>query len=230
MGLPTYYNLLDTARGDFVLNAAALAAIMGGSPTAIVDTIPSTNPATTRVGYNQAVLSYAGAVTAGNGSGSIVGTRGEINVGNAATVLGAGYYFGTQGKVTSVASGTVGAGARAFGLVGQFDLSLGSVTGNPQISAVWGDMGATSPGSGWGTSSSILSGQNTTAAAVNSHTYTYGKATYWTEIEQNGSTFYRAAGTSGGSAGDAAHCAAQKVLTCYIEGAAAYIPVFTQNT
>ena len=28
MGLPSYYNLLDTARGDFVLNAQSLAAVL----------------------------------------------------------------------------------------------------------------------------------------------------------------------------------------------------------
>lgn len=44
------------------------------------------------------------------------------------------------------------------------------------------------------------------------------------------STLYIAAGTSAGSAGDAAHCAAQKVIQIRVNGAAAYIPVFTQNS
>ena len=43
-------------------------------------------------------------------------------------------------------------------------------------------------------------------------------------------TLYVAAGTSAGSAGDASHCAAQKVIKILVNGAAAYIPVFTQNS
>jgi hypothetical protein len=151
--------------------------------------LATTNPATTRDIYGKLTLSYAGAVTVGSGSGSAVGSRGEVAVGNAATVLGAGYYYGTQGKVTAVTGATVGAGAHAFGVVGQFDLSTAVVSGNPQISPIWGDMGATSPSSGWGSSSSLLSSQNTTVAPTNSHLYTYGKAAYYAEIQSNGGAF-----------------------------------------
>lgn len=41
---------------------------------------------------------------------------------------------------------------------------------------------------------------------------------------------YVNAGTSAGSAGDAAHCAAQKVFKCVVDGVAVYIPAFTQNS
>jgi len=44
------------------------------------------------------------------------------------------------------------------------------------------------------------------------------------------STLYIAAGTSAGSAGDADNCAAQQVLQIRVNGAAGYIPVFTQNS
>lgn len=43
-------------------------------------------------------------------------------------------------------------------------------------------------------------------------------------------TLYVNAGTSAGSAGDAAHCAAQKVLKCIVNGVDVFIPVFTQNS
>lgn len=43
-------------------------------------------------------------------------------------------------------------------------------------------------------------------------------------------TLYIAAGTSAGSAGDADNCAAQKVIQIRVNGAAAYIPIFTQNS
>ena len=42
MGLPTQYNLLDTQFGDFVLNAAAIAAIMGESGGGLTTTTVST--------------------------------------------------------------------------------------------------------------------------------------------------------------------------------------------
>ncbi len=215
MALPTYYNILDTARGDFVLNAAALAAIQGGSPTPVVATVSTTNPSTTRAGYDQAVLSYPGAVTVGSGSGSVVGQRGEVNLGNAATVLGAGYYYGMQGKVTAVSGATIGAGAHAFGLVGQFDLSVGHVTGDPQISAIWGDMGATGPSNGWGANSSLISAQNTTAFATNSQIYTYGAAAYFHTISSNGGAFV---GT-----GHATPSGTMKTLKVNIDGTDLYI-------
>lgn len=44
------------------------------------------------------------------------------------------------------------------------------------------------------------------------------------------STLYIAAGTSSGSAGKSDGCAAQKVVQIRVNGAACYIPVFTQNT
>lgn len=43
-------------------------------------------------------------------------------------------------------------------------------------------------------------------------------------------TLYIAAGTSAGSAGDADNCAAQQVIQIRVNGNAAYIPVFTQNS
>lgn len=172
-----------------------LNAMVGGTPAVSITadsvnastSITTTNPATFRDVVGKTSATFAGAVTAGSGNGSLVGTRGEFAAGNAATVLGAGYYYGAQGKVTEVTGATIGAGAHAFGVVGQFDLSLGHVSGDPQISAVWGDMGATASADGWGVNSSILSGQNTTASAVNSHLYTYGKASYWNVIASNSS-------------------------------------------
>jgi len=44
------------------------------------------------------------------------------------------------------------------------------------------------------------------------------------------STLYIAAGTSAGSAGKSDGCAAQKVVQILVNGAACYIPVFTQNS
>ena len=168
---------------------AAIAAAPASSPQKNAGTVSTTNPSTTREIWGQLTLNYAGAVTVGSGSGSAVGVRGEVTLGNAATVLGASYVYGVQGKVDAVTGATGGAGAHIFGVVGQFDFSLGHITGNPQISPIWGDMGATSPSDGWGTNSSLLSGQNTTAAPTNSHLYTYGAASYLWSISSNSGAF-----------------------------------------
>ena len=73
---------------------------------------------------------------------------------------------------------------------------------------------------------------NTTSNVLNAQDYRYGNATYLLELAGAGGTlnYYLNAGTFGGSAGDTAHCAAQKVIKIEINGSAAYIPVFTQNT
>jgi hypothetical protein len=44
------------------------------------------------------------------------------------------------------------------------------------------------------------------------------------------STLYIAAGTGSGSAGNSTHCAAQSVIRINVNGAACYIPIFTQNS
>lgn len=44
------------------------------------------------------------------------------------------------------------------------------------------------------------------------------------------STLYVAAGTGSGSAGNSTHCAAQQVIKILVNGSAAYIPIFTQNS
>lgn len=179
---------ISVNRATGVVSILTESALTTTQVTASIN-LTTASPATTRDIYGTVNANYAGAITVGGGSGSLVGTRGLVHIGNAAGVLGAGYYYGAQGKVDSVAGGTIGSGAHAFGVVGQFDMSAGVISGDPQISAIWGDMGATSPASGWGANSSILSGQNTTAAAVNSHVYTYGKAAYWQVIASNGGAF-----------------------------------------
>ena len=225
MSLPTQYTFWDTSRGDVLFNAAAIAAILGGSPVALVGTTITatgdvavtksatvTAPSTDRLIYGKLSATYAGAVTT---SGNLCGVRGEFALGNAATVLGVGYYYGTQGKVTAVTGATIGAGAHAFGLVGQFDMSLGHVTGDPQISPIWGDMGATGPSNGWGVNSSLISSQNTTAFPTQSHIYTYGAAAYYATISSNGGAFL--------STGAATPSGAMKKLKVSIDGVDYYI-------
>lgn len=70
---------------------------------------------------------------------------------------------------------------------------------------------------------------NISGAVLNSQVYLSGNATYMLETV-GGTSYYKAAGTGSGSAGNATHCAAQQVVEVFINGAIAYIPIFTQNT
>ena len=159
-------------------------------------------------------------------SGNLVGVRGEVDVVGAS----GGFLYGTQGKV--IPTGTLSGSLWCAGLFGQFDLSNPAIINGAQLASVWGDWGAT------GATATDLTGcrgfafTNTTSNVLNAQDYRYGNATYLLELAGAGGTlnYYASAGTSAGSAGDAAHCAAQKVIKIEINGIAAYIPVFTQNT
>ena len=62
----------------------------------------------------------------------------------------------------------------------------------------------------------------------------YGPATNLLELDDNaagyGVTYFKAAGTSAGSAGDTSKCNATKVLEISVNGTAYYIPLFAQNS
>ena len=158
-------------------------------------------------------------------SGNIVGVRGEVDLVGAS----AGFIYGVQGKV--IPTGTLSGSSWTAAVFGQFDLSRATVNAG-QCAAIWGDWGAT------GATATDLTGcrgfafTNTTSNVINAQDYRYGNATYLQELAGAGGTlnYYANAGTSGGSAGDAAHCAAQKVIKILVNGVAAFIPVFTQNT
>lgn len=180
----------------------------------------SATPGTVR-SLTGAIASSAVTMTSGN----LVGVRGSV------TCVGAsgGFLYGAQGKV--IASGTLSGSSWSAGVFGQLDISAATVNAG-QMAAIWGDYGTSS---GTMTDVTGLRGvamTNTTAAVLNAQDYRYGNATYLLELAGAGGTlnYYAAAGTSAGSAGDAAHCAAQQVIKIEINGVAAYIPVFTQNT
>lgn len=158
-------------------------------------------------------------------SGNLVGSRGEVN----AVSASGGFLYGVQGKI--IATGTLSGSSWSIGVFGQLDISAATVNAG-QMAPIWGDYGTTS---GTMTDTTGLRGvvmTNTTAAVLNAQDYRYGNATYLLELAGAGGTlnYYAAAGTSAGSAGDATHCAAQQVIKIQVNGTAAYIPVFTQNT
>lgn len=161
-------------------------------------------------------------------SGNLVGVRGEADVVGAS----GGFIYGVQGKV--IPTGTLSGSSWTAGVFAQFDLSHPAVINGGQLATVWGDWGATG-----GTATSMTGARgfaftNTTANILNAQFYMYGPATNWFELDDNaagyGASYFVAAGTSGGSAGDAAHCAASKVLKITMNGTSYWIPLFASNS
>lgn len=205
---------------DAAIAASSLIVNSNNAGQTISGTTASATPGTLR--------SLVGKMTGSNAtitSGNLVGTRGEVDMVGAS----GGFFYGAQGKV--IPTGTLSGSSWTAGVFGQFDISAATINAG-QTAALWGDYGATSGTISNASGMRGVSMTNTTAAVLNAQDYRYGNATYLLELAGAGGTlnYYAAAGTSAGSAGDAAHCAAQQVLKIEINGVAAYIPVFTQNT
>jgi hypothetical protein len=115
-------------------------------------------------------------------SGNLVGVRGAVTMPAASTVSG-GYLYGAQGKAIT-GTGTF-SGTDIFGVFGQFDVSGGTVSGG-HASAIGGNIYGYNSGT-----STILNTLYLEAAGggvINSHIQTFGKATYWADIQTNAHT------------------------------------------
>lgn len=119
------FNLLDTAVGDRVLNAAAIAAIMaaGSSAIALAAAVPSVTPPTTRLFDSELTLSGA-SVAVNPSNGSIVGVKGGVVT---AAHLTAGYFYGAEGKVTASGNVDIGSGY-LVGAIGQLNVGGATLT------------------------------------------------------------------------------------------------------
>lgn len=201
------------AKSTVILNSVA-------AGQTIVGTTSSATPGTIRALRGQ-MTGSATVMTSGN----LVGVRGEVDCVGAS----GGFLYGAQGKV--IPTGTLSGSVWVAGIFGQFDVSAATINAG-QCAAIWGDWGTT------GATATDLTGcrgfafTNTTANVLNAQDYRYGNATYLLELAGAGGTlnYYASAGTASGSAGNSTHCAAQQVIKVEINGSAAYIPVFTQNT
>jgi hypothetical protein len=110
-----------TSIGDYVLNAAALAAIQGANPTPVTVTVAGATPAQTHGADTELVVSAASVAVVGNGN--LAANRGALTMQGAT----AGYFYGSEGKVT--ASGTVAIGSGYLvGALGQINLSGATIT------------------------------------------------------------------------------------------------------
>lgn len=163
-------------------------------------------------------------------SDSVPITSGALNaLAAGVTIVGAsGGDISALGGVVTINGGTISGSCNVTGLAGAVNLTNVTVNSGAiyAIGAEWNstgtvqtDMSATS-GIAFNNKSTDVLGQQITLS---------GDASYYMSMS-NVTTYYAAAGTSAGSAGKSDHCAAQQVLKIFINGAAAYIPVFTQNT
>ena len=219
-----------SSPGDVVLPTVAgeIASYTDTAGTLSGNQANVTNSTTTASATPGTIRSIIASITGSNTtmtSGNLVGIRGVV------TLVGAsgGFLYGAQGKVIS--TGTLSGSSWTAGVFGQLDISAATVNAG-QTAAIWGDYGTSSGTITSATGMRGVSMTNTTAAVLNAQDYRYGNATYLLELAGAGGTlnYYAAAGTSAGSAGDAAHCAAQQVLKVLLNGVAVYIPVFTQNS
>lgn len=201
----------DTA-GTITQNAAALNNVANSSAT----------PGTVRSIYGE-ITSSATTQTSGN----LVGVCGAVGYVGAS----AGFIYGAQGKI--IPSGTLSGSSWNAGVFGQLDISAATINAG-QVAPIWGD---------YGTSSGTLTDQtglygiamtNTTAAVLAGQLYLYGGATNLMLLNTNaglsGTTYFKAAGTSSGSAGYATGCNATEVLQISVNGTTYYLPCFAQNS
>jgi hypothetical protein len=191
-------------------------------------------------------------VTAGTSSSPISKSSGSINQFYGTATNTTGDVRGIYSKLNFTGAGGSGETLRAFttvaaavatgGTVNGAHISMsvnsgGSVSGaGNALRATLGAAASVTPG---GTLSVIQVDSDLAATATIGATVSYLRFTNSNTTKVpilfnldgvDTSTLYIAAGTSAGSAGDAAKCAAQQVVTIRVNGATCYIPVFTQNT
>lgn len=223
-GLLIANNLSDlnnaaTARNNIGLGSASSVAF--GLTTATSSTSSAT-PGTIR--------SFIGSMTNSNTvmtSGNLVGVRGVVNYVGAS----GGFLYGTQGKL--ITTGTISGSSWNAGIFGQLDISSATINAG-QMAPIWGDYGSSS---GTLTDQSGLYGiamTNTTAAVLQGQLYLYGGAQNLMLLETNsglsGVTYFKNAGSSAGSWGNATPPTPTKVLKILVDGTAYYLPLVAQNT
>jgi hypothetical protein len=155
----------------------------GGVPKAVGAGLSVTGStaaqSTLRATSSALTLAYAGntAVT-----GSVASLRGNTTIA-AATTLSSGFAYGTQGKVSI--AGALTTPNYVAALLGQLDTSAAGSLGTTPLSAIWGDMGASSTAA-TATGADILKLTNTTNTAINSAIYVNANATFFADITDIG--------------------------------------------
>ena len=124
--------------------------------------------------------------------GNLVGLRGSVTVASGNTAGTDVFLYGVQGKC--IIDGVMNAGSGWItGALGQLDISSATLTAG-NLSCLWGDAGSTGPNM-TASNFDLLRLTNSTATTGNSHLFTYGKATMWADINDNGAGFVTTAGS-----------------------------------
>ena len=145
--------------------------------------------------------------------------RGNTTIKSGTTVT-TGFVYGTQGKVTI--KGSLTSANWSAGILGQIDLSAGHHTGTGWLSAIWGDMGATSlDASDVNAVVSLLT--NTTADEILAGIHIDTNSTYGMSFTDEGGghgagKWIKAAAVGGSQT---------TKLKVFVNGAAMYIPLYT---
>ena len=162
-------------------------------------------------------------------SGNTVGVRGVATVGG--TMSSAAYVYGVQGKLVLGANTVTGKTTAA--VYAQYDVTGGVVTSGDSAGVVSLITGATALGGNGSGQFPGLDGvyvESVGGGNIHSVLRFLGGAEYCFDLTDGGvADFILAAGTGSGSAGQSGGFAATKVLKCYIDGAAMYIPLCSTN-
>ena len=203
---------------------------LGLSSTSAVNFGVTTGSSSTASATPGTIRALIGSITGSNSvmtSGNLVGARGVANIVGAS----GGFIYGAQGKVIS--TGSLSGSSWSAGVFGQLDISAATINAG-QVAPIWGDYGASS---GTLTDQSGLYGiamTNTTAAVLAGQLYLYGGAQNLMLLNTNaglsGVTYFKNAGTSAGSWGNAVPPTPSKVLTISVDGVQYYLPLVAQNT
>ena len=186
-------------------------------------TVNTTPVAGAALGTVRAIIGSVAVSNTAVASGTVAGIRGIVTL-TGSIASGPTYLYGSQGK--AVLDGvTLAAGSgHVCATLAQMSASGTTVT-NGHVAPL------------------IVSGQNLpTSANVNMIYCESGGGTVNAVLQSNVKSTYifdfnnfegggniAAAGTATGSAGDTAHCRANRVLVCLVDGSAGFIPIFNSN-
>ncbi len=135
---PTLTSPAITGNPTFVGTAATVTDNLDASLT-----ITAATSATRRLVKSAITIDTTGNTFSVTGSGSIAAVRGEQTLAATDTFTD-GFLYGVQGKITMPGTMNETAAARMAAVLGQVDLSTGTLT-DGQICAVWGDLQGSNP-------------------------------------------------------------------------------------
>lgn len=160
----------------FFASVPSYAQRAAGAPA--ITTSSSATPGTLKGITGQVTLTHSGTIT----SGTSMGVYGAVILSTGTTAGSGTYYYGVEGKATTGA-GVVDTGSGYFtAVLGKVDVTGGTITSG-HVAALIGNIFGYNSGT-----STVLTNLYLEAAGggvINSQINTFGKATYWANIQTN---------------------------------------------